>query len=235
MIAHASNMKRDNKDDTGVAKLHTPPTELRRVLNWYRKAQIDYTVHYLQLYIAYNAWYYEATGSMNDREAIARLMKRYVIWDDYLQGKVLRELEFYMERLSELTQREPFPSAHMVWDGVVRDSEDWHSLIEFWYQTRCQVVHGSQVEQKHAWFAYETLNIFMGEIMSRMNAQLKEFQSEEGQQELAELATLSKLPDIDGSESKQSEQFHLLRRKLYLKYIASPNIWQVDMKRVGET
>jgi len=136
----------------------------------YQKARVDYEGHFLRMYITYNAWYREVTKTANDRQAISILKQRFVIWDDYCHGRVLLVLLPYMQRLSELTQQEPFPSMKLYWDGEVSGSKDWGSLIEFWYQVRCLVVHGSLVGQTYVWLAYETLDIFMAEIIERMQA-----------------------------------------------------------------
>lgn len=151
------------------SKVHTLSNKLKRMCNWYEKAQIDYADYYVRLYITYNAWYQEVTLKTNDREALSILKKRYVIWDDYIQGKTMKVLRPYMEQLVEVTQREPL-NASIYWSGSLDSAKDWHSLIEFWYQVRCFIVHGTFVEPQYVWLAYETLNVFMGEIIQRIQA-----------------------------------------------------------------
>lgn len=202
--------------------MHASPLEAKPVFTWYKKAQVDYIPHYIHLYIAYNAWYREVTGTTNDRQALNSLKKRSVIWDDYRSGKTMRTLTIYMERLYELTQREPFSSKTLYWSGSIESVTDWRSLIEFWYQVRCKLVHGSPVAPRYVWLAYETLDIFMGEIVERMQAC---FTSDD----LLKMKELNALASADGP---RSERFRQLQDKLYQKYVASPNIWQVDMKRV---
>lgn len=202
-------------------KIHNPPDDIRHVYKWYRKAQVDYTELYIRMYIAYNAWYRQVTGSTNDREAIAILKKRFVIWDDYTKGRTMPSLKVYTERLAVLTANNPLASS-TVWNGAVQDGDDWRSLIEYWYRIRCMVVHGSEVSPRHVWLAYETLDVFMAEIVERMQACFtdKDFQR------LEELSTLVK------SEAGKDVRFKQLQQKLQAKYIDSPNIWQVDMQRV---
>jgi hypothetical protein len=200
--------------------IHTPPDDIKHIYRWYKKAQIDYIEQYVRLYIAYNAWYRQVTGSYNDREAISMLKKRFIVWDDYCNGRTLKSLGIYVDRLVQLTNERPLPS-NSLWDGTVKDVHDWKSLIEFWYQVRCFLVHGSDVPPKYVWLAYETLDIFMAEIVRRMQLCFtdKDFQR------LEELSVLA------SADSSKSERFKQLQRKLQAKYIDSPDIWQVDMQR----
>ena len=201
---------------------HASPFEAKPIFSWYKKAQVDYSEYYIRMYISYNAWYREVTGTTNDRQALSSLKKRFVIWDDYSEGKTMRPLRIYMERLVELTQREPFMTQTIYWSGSIETATDWRSLIEFWYQVRCKLVHGSPVGPRYVWLAYETLDIFMAEIIDRMQ---KCFTADD-LQKMNELNTLSR------GEASRGERFRQLQDTLYQKYIASPDIWQVDMKRV---
>lgn len=203
---------------------HSSPLEAKPIFTWYKKAQVDYVELYIRMYIAYNAWYREVTGTINDRQALASLKKRFIIWDDYANGRTMKPLLNYMERLSELTQREPFSSKSLYWSGSIESVTDWRSLIEFWYQVRCRLVHGSEVKPRYVWLAYETLDIFMGEIIDRMQQCFTD-------EDLKEMKELNSLAIIDDT---RSDRFRQLQNKLYQKYVASPNIWQVDMKRVSE-
>jgi len=202
--------------------VHMPPDDAKHIYRWYKRAQVDYTELYIRMYIAYNAWYRQVTGCTNDRQAIAQLKKRFIIWDDYCKGKTIPNLRVYLKRLSVITSEHPFES-HSLWDGFITSDDDWRSLIEFWYQVRCMLVHGSEVSARHVWLAYETLTIFMGEIVSRMHTCF----TEKDFQRLEELSTLVL------SENDKSGRFKQLQQKLQAKYIESPDIWQVDMQRVG--
>ena len=88
-------------------RAHTPPDDIRHIYKWYRKAQVDYTELFIRVYISYNAWYRQITGTSNDREAISSLKKRFVIWDDYCQGRTLVRMQIYVDRLSKLTLEQP--------------------------------------------------------------------------------------------------------------------------------
>lgn len=204
---------------------HTPTTSARRIYIHYQKAHVDYADLFLKMYITYNAWYREVTGTTNDRQAISSLKKRFVIWDDYSQGKTLTTLKPYMERLCELSQGSPFPSIRPYWDGEVSNPYDWNSLIEFWYQVRCLVVHGSDIRPKYAWLAYETLDIFMGEIVDRMQACFSS----------RDLKQLEKITSLAPQNPQRTERFNKLQHSLYQKYVSSPDLWQVDMQRVPDT
>ncbi len=208
-----------------MTELHNPPQGAERLYQWFKRSQVDYGLQYLQLYISYNAWYREVTGSLNDRQAIALLKKRFIIWDDYINGMALRQLRPYMKRLAELSQQSPMPSTHLYWRGEFKDQDDWRSLIEFWYQTRCLIVHGSEFQIKYAWLAYETLNIFMGEIIDRMQACFNE----------GDLEKMHALSSLASDNKQRTVRFKKLQHQLYQKYIASPDIWQVDMQRVDTT
>ena len=201
--------------------IHTPPNDVRHIYTWYKKAHIDYTELYIRLYIAYNAWYRQVTGTTNDREALAHLKKRFVIWDDYCKGKTLPQLKLYMERLSQVTTERPL-GIHSLWNGQVSHSEDWKGLIEYWYYIRCRLVHGSEVSPRLVWLAYETLDIFMTEIVERMRTCFTD----------KDLSRLEELSTLARSEKEKDNRFRLLQRKLQAKYIDSPDIWQVDMQRV---
>ncbi|MDB5161577.1 MAG: hypothetical protein JWM52_85 [Candidatus Saccharibacteria bacterium] len=122
---------------------------------WHERSKIDYADLYLRLYISYNAWFRKATQASVDKEAIAVLKKRFIIWDDYLHGRILNGLEETMLALKER--------------GFIQTSDDWPGLISFWYQIRCDLFHGLlQPHDDSVRFAYESLSIFMDEIVKRM-------------------------------------------------------------------
>ena len=206
-----------------MTTLHSPLQGASQLFQWYQRSQIDYGAQYLQLYISYNAWYREVTNSANDREALALLKKRFVIWDDYIQGRTLQQLKPYVKRLAELSHQKPLVATRLYWNGEFKDENDWRSLIEFWYQMRCLIVHGSEFQVKHAWLAYETLNVFMGEIIDRMRACFND----------TDLKIMHTLSSVADESTSRSVRFKKLQHKLYQKYIASPDVWQVDMQRVG--
>lgn len=192
-----------------------------KVCDWYGRSVIDYSRQYIALYTAYNAWYREVLATTNDRQAITLLKKRFVIWDDYYNGRTLRGLRPYMEKLADLTQKEPLQTPTKHWNGELDDSDDWQSLIEYWYQVRCLVVHGVEIKAHYVWLAYETLDVFMQEIIRRAGAYLKAFNKDE-----LKVAIKNFEFHADGPPHVQA-----LQQKLFLKYIALPDIWQVDMQR----
>ena len=132
---------------------------------WYGKAQIDYAQLYMSLYAAFNTWYRVTTGSSNDRHAINQLRLGNKIWSLYEDNLVMAGLRPVMKLLVELTQREPLSYATPHWKGEVSSSEDWPSLVEYWYRVRCLVMHGAEIRSVYIYLAYETLNVFMGEIV----------------------------------------------------------------------
>lgn len=201
-------------------KLHNPPDDIRHIYKWYKKAQVDYSELYIRMYISYNAWYRQVTGSTNDREAIGRLKKRFIIWDDYCKGRTMPNLKIYLERLVKLTLDDPMPG-NSLWKGSITNVDDWRGLIEFWYQVRCLLVHGSEIQPGYVWLAYETLDIFMGEIVDRMQACFTD----------KDFIRLEELSTLVRSEHNKGDRFKRLQQKLQTKYIDSPDIWQVDMQR----
>ncbi len=203
---------------------HLPPEGALAVYEWFKKAQIAYDEQYIWLYISYNTWYQAVTHTTNDRQALGTLKKRFIIWDDYTNGKVLQGLRPYMQRLAELTQREPLAAKTLYWSGSIESPADWRSLIEFWYHVRCALVHGARVRPRYVWLAYETLSVFMEEIVDRMQRCF----TKDDHRKMEELATLAMVP------THKTDRFKQLQEYLYQKYIASPNIWDVDMTRVSE-
>lgn len=139
----------------------------KTIKHWLNRARIDYANHYIQLYIAYNAWYSEITGTTNDKEAMARLKKQFYIWHEYCQGNVMRDLRVYMEQLAELTQRQPINEGRRSLSVELSGVHDWRSLIDYWYQVRCLVVHGASLDKEYVYLAYETLLIFMEEVVGQ--------------------------------------------------------------------
>ena len=191
------------------------------VLKWYERAQIDYSDLYARLYIAYNAWFRQVTRTSFDREAISRLTKRFVIWDDYVNGRVLQDLKPLMAQIVYLTAEQPLVGNR--WDGIVHDALDWRGLIHYWYQVRCDLFHGTVVvNEKRVRLAYESLNVFMQEITDRM----KRCFTQEDYVRLEEIQALIQSSPQDRTRLKSMQEV------LHQKFISSPDIWNVDMVRV---
>lgn len=190
-----------------------------KVCDWYEKSVIDYRKQYSALYTAYNAWYREVLSTTNDRQAVTALKKRYVIWEEYCDGRAMHDMKSLMERLADLTQKEPLHCQSPHWNGEINGVHDWQSLIEYWYQVRCIVVHGGRINLVYVWLAYQTLDIFMSEIIHRVGRVLKGYTSTHLKDALTEFEFL------DGG----SERTQAIRQKMFLKYVGLPDIWQVDM------
>ena len=142
-------------------------TNTRQITTWYEKAQIDYVHHYMALYASFNAWYSSLNKGMKDRQAINSLRVGMPLWDEYCRGELMRPMVPYMQQLVECTQREPLSYASPHWRGVVQHRHDWVSLLEYWYRVRCLVMHGAQIRGVYVYLAYQTLNIYMGEVIKR--------------------------------------------------------------------
>ncbi|HEY8886308.1 MAG TPA: hypothetical protein VIM31_02275 [Candidatus Microsaccharimonas sp.] len=197
------------------------------ITKWYDRARIDYSDLYVKQYIAYNAWFRRVTNCDEDHEAIKQVIKRFVIWDDYLHGRTLTSLGPVVEKISTLTMKHPISTNGTRWDGVVRDALDWRGLIYFWYQTRCDLFHGltmpgSLQHDLKIKLAYESLSIFMGEIVKRMRYCFTD----------DDFTRLTEVRSLLQSENGAVSELKEIESKLYKKFIHSPDIWNVDMERV---
>lgn len=196
------------------------------ITTWYERAKIDYSDLYVKQYIAYNAWFRKVTGCDEDYEAIRQVMTRFVIWDDYLHGRTLVSLGPVIHQIASITQTYPLRPVGSFWNGMVKDDSDWRGLIYFWYQTRCDLFHGSTMPgsprfDRQIQLAYESLHIFMTEIIRRMRYCF----TDNDFNRLADVRALLQSPSGPDNELK------LIEAKLYQKFIHSVDIWNVDMER----
>ena len=138
----------------------------------FTQAQINYAEKYMLLFSAFNAWYRMVTGERTDARALQRLKYRDALWVEYRKGECLELLRPLVRKLVILTSVRPV-TAHGEWSGVVRDADDWVGVIQFWYAVRCAIVHSNSELQSALYptyvsTAYESLNIFMTEIVMRL-------------------------------------------------------------------
>lgn len=194
-------------------------------MRWIERAQIDYSDMYMRLYVAYNAWFRQVTQTTFDREAISRLKKRFVIWNDYCRGQTLQNMTPVVKDIATLTKsRTNTLVVHSHWRGIVEDEMDWQNLIHFWYQVRCDLFHGNNTAggDEYVRLAYLSLNIFMLEIRHRMNQCFSA-------NDLTRLNELNALLDIPSIATKEMD---IKRQILHQKYIRSHDIWKVDLIRL---
>jgi len=196
------------------------------ITTWFERAKIDYSDLYVKEYIAYNAWFRKVTNCNEDYEAIRLLMKRFVIWDDYLQGRTLVTLGPIVEQIAVYTCRHPVRSPYGNWGGRVKDAFDWKGLIYFWYRTRCDLFHGDMLpgrthHDQCIKLAYESLHIFMAEIVRRMRYCFTD----------TDFARLSEVRKLLLSENGAVSELRAIEAGLYRKFIHSADIWNVDMER----
>jgi len=176
----------------------------------------------MRVYIAYNAWYRRVTGKTNDYEAIKLLQTRFVIWDDYVSGSALVELRKVMTHIAVYTKNNPVSVESGAWSGVVKDSNDWKALISFWYEVRCGLFHGSSYAIDHTIevrYAYESLYIFMDEIVKRMRGTFK----------LEDTRRLKELEILTTAHNSMTVARIAEQTRLQQKFILSPELWNVDM------
>lgn len=145
---------------------------MNQVSYWYHKAQVDYIQKYMALYASFNAWYRLTTNVANDREALNLLREGVTIWSGYVHGEAMQEIGIVMVQLAECTQRNPISHVTPHWNGEIQHRYDWPSLVEYWYRVRCLVMHGSEIDAQYVYLAYETLNIFMAEVIRRQQNDL---------------------------------------------------------------
>jgi len=180
----------------------------------------------MRLYVAYNAWYRNATGMDSDSDALRRLAERFVIWDDYIKGLVMQPLCSVVQQITILTALRPLKGAAKDWSGTVNGAEDWRGLLLFWYTVRCNLFHGVtnvgySHEQTQLKLAYESLNIFMTEIVIRMRQSF----------DAADWAQLTRLQDGHAEANDEARHTNADEQRLYEKYIFALDPWDVDMIR----
>jgi hypothetical protein len=197
------------------------------ITKWFERSQIDYSDLYMKTYIAYNAWFRKVTNCTIDHEAIKEVVKRFVIWDDYLHGRTLITLGSIVEQIAILTAKRPTRPTGTVWDGRVKDRYDWRNLIYFWYQTRCDLFHGltepgRSYHDLQIKLAYESLNVFMSEIIRRMRFCFTD----------TDFAQLTEVRRLLGADNGTLAELKEIEVSLHQKFIHSPDLWNVDMERV---
>lgn len=137
------------------------------------KAQLNYQASFLTLYSAYNAWYRSVTGTPIDANALQSLKGRHQIWQDYLNDECMRNLGPVMRKLYVLTAHRPLGQTPNQPQVRLDDPTDWRSLIDFWYAVRCDIIHANDGSTQvyfpiYCQLAYESLNIFMVEVVGRL-------------------------------------------------------------------
>lgn len=143
------------------------PRDMQSVDYWFEKSRVDYRLLFVSLYLSYVFWYKGVLGVSGDRRSIDLLKRRTVIWEEFLGGYCMPALRDLMTVIYEKTQQNPLYS-ESNWDGRLRSSYDWQSLIEYWYATRCGIFHGMDIPDAHVELAYLSLDVYMCELRSRI-------------------------------------------------------------------
>lgn len=138
------------------------------ISRWYDRARIDYEPLYIALYVSYSVWYGAVLGAASDRRALELLKGRSIIWEECLAGFCMPKIRELMKYAYEQMQLHPL-SPRSTLSGQLRSPTDWPSMIEFWYAVRCSLVHGVGVPSALTRLAYDSLYIFMGEVLFRAN------------------------------------------------------------------
>lgn len=135
-------------------------SELAR--RYFNCSKIDYFSLYMNLYAAYNAWHRSELGPVSNRDALRVLKQNFNIWHQYYQGDAMTEMKGLFEAVVDFTAG--------GWPVVVKDAEDWRSMVDFWYKIRCELVHGEldildPCAKEGVRLAYCTLYVFMEEAL----------------------------------------------------------------------
>ncbi len=150
-------------------------SQQRLIIEAFQSSYIDYSGAYLQLYASYNSWYRYATGHSLDALALDAMKQRYEMWRDYFNSSCLTLLRSPMRRIYVLTQHRPLTSSTGA-KVMLEDDSDWQHLIDFWYAVRCDIAHqtSARLHGYHEQFvrlAYESLMVYMTEIVARLQLQ----------------------------------------------------------------
>ena len=150
-------------------------TQQRLIIETFQSSRIDYAGAYLHLYASYNSWYRYATGHSLDNVALSAMKQRYELWRDCFDGNSLQLLRSPMRRIYVLTQHRPLLTSSGV-PLYLEDDTDWKHLIDFWYAVRCDVAHATPARlhgyhEQYIRLAYESLLVYMTEIVSRLQVQ----------------------------------------------------------------
>ena len=211
------------------------------IFSWYYRGQLNY----VDLFISYIYWFKKATGKNRDRDAVNALKERPVVWEEYQKGETLFGLKSKVREIAKITQGTPLENltgGNQNWNGVVADENDWQSLIEFWYRVRCNLFHGAKSpedyrDQEVVRLAYESLNIFMSEIVRRMksNFSRRDLETMSGLLDMAELLSYKLAKLEHGSDEWQAtyeryqdtqSQYSQLHGALQEAF----DLWNVDME-----
>lgn len=145
----------------------------------YRRSAIPYRAYFLQLFASFNGWCTAVTGSQVDTVALRSIMKKPEVWRYLFEENIDSSLLTVTRKLYILTRVRPLALHRMntaVWQGMLKDPYDWEGLIWLWYTVRCHLSHGSlglavPSGELIVRYAYESLYIFMTEIVRRIVSQ----------------------------------------------------------------
>jgi hypothetical protein len=118
--------------------------------------------------------------STTDRQAIESLKTNDKMRDRYFERmKMDRHLQVEWEALVKELNNTPLVNEtlgnnyHNRWDGKIRDTNDWGSIVEFWYTVRNNLFHGTKSpevfrDKSMVMYAYKTIkdmvDIFISEL-----------------------------------------------------------------------
>lgn len=177
---------------------------LDRIKSWHRRATIPYAPLFLAEYVAYASWYKIVTKSADDKTALLTLKRTGYLWDEYLEGGVLQDMQPIITK-------------------IVGDWKNWPAVIDMWYQVRCRLIHGEKVDVIEVKNAYLSLSCYMNEVVKRLDQQ---FNGGDARR----LYELEILTHQDMGEYKA--EWAIEKRRLQQKYLSSTSYVSHDLTPV---
>lgn len=171
------------------------------VISYYQRSRLDYFSSYGALYGAYNAWHRLTIDASSDRDALRELKSDAYLWEGYYEGSCLSGLQTYFEQVVKFTES--------GWPTRVKGAKDWRGLIDFWYKIRCELVHGQlnsddRRHQRGVYLAYKTLDVYMAEVVSRIEAGFSDKHAER----LEELHWLANTKGLSDKQRREKSEIY---------------------------
>lgn len=146
------------------------------IVRYFTLSRITYAPLYMQLYVAFNAWYRQETKAVSDRQALSMIKSRRDVWLHPRVRRIAPLLEPYIDRIIELTDKHPIYGPG--WSGSLENYDDWSGLVEYWYRVRCELFHGMLHEdirhhRQYVQLAYITLSLYLQTVVDELQQPVK--------------------------------------------------------------
>ncbi len=150
------------------------PINATTMIQLFHQSDIRYAHYFLILFSSFNSWYRQRTGQKSDALALRQLQNDVSIWHALFDGNGDQSILPVLRKLYVLTQHRSVEGAAVSqWAGRLCDPYDWQGVVWFWYTMRCRLVHGevyavSALHEVYVRYAYESLHIFMSEVVRQL-------------------------------------------------------------------